>query len=82
MQVQIQKIEQKQVFKPVTVALNFENKADFDMFFDIVAYDHSIPEIVSSTYSDLGRKHEVEVYQHCKRMIQSIHSAMREHRCK
>ena len=80
MQVQIQEIEQKQVFKPVTVALNFENKADFDMFFNIVAYDHSIPEIVSSSYSDLDRKHEV--YQHCKRMMQCIHSAMREHRCK
>jgi hypothetical protein len=80
MQVEVKEIQGKKVFEPVSVVLNFENKEDFDMFFNIVEHDRRIPEIVSSGYSNLDRKHEV--YEHCERLMQSIHSAMREHKCK
>ena len=77
MQVQIQEIEQKQVFKPVTVALNFENKADFDMFFNTVSYNESIPHMIakdSDTYQ--------ADYDHCQKLLTAIYTSMREYRCK
>jgi hypothetical protein len=71
MQVQIKEIEQEKVFKPVMVALNFENKADFDMFFHMVSYNESIPELVA--------KGSPKDYNHCQKLLTAIHKSMREY---
>lgn len=74
MQVQVQEIEDKKVFKPVSVVLNFEYKEDFDMFFNMVGYDQSIPAVISK-----GRLDEDKIYEHCQKLLTAIHCAMREY---
>jgi hypothetical protein len=73
-QVEVKEIEQKQTFKPVQVVLNFENKEDFKMFFEIVGYNGSIPALVAK---DAGNYEED--YEHCQNLLTAIHRAMREH---
>jgi hypothetical protein len=73
-QVEVKEIVQKQTFKPVQVVLNFENKEDFQMFFEIVGYNESIPEVVAKA----GGNYEKD-YEHCQHLLTAIHRAMRQH---
>ena len=74
MKIELKEIEQKQTFKPVQVVLNFENKEDFEMFFEIVGYNESIPKLVAKDNGNY-EKH----YERCQNMLTAIHSAMREY---
>lgn len=76
MQVQVQEIEDKKVFKPVSVVLNFEYKEDFDMFFNIVSYDRSIPKLIA-----VDSTNSKEQYDHCQHILSCIHQSMREYKC-
>jgi len=53
------------------VVLNFENKEDFDMFFNIVSYNQTVPEAISK-----GRTDKDKIYEHCQRLLTDIHYAM------
>ncbi len=74
MQVEVKEIVQKQTFKPVQVVLNFENKKDFEMFFEIVSYNESIPEMVAA-----GSANYEKDCEHCQHLLTAIHHAMRQH---
>lgn len=74
MQVEVKEIVQKQAFKPVQVVLNFENKEDFKMFFEIVGYTKSIPALVAK-----DARNYKEDYEHCQNLLTAIYSAMRQH---
>jgi hypothetical protein len=71
MQVEVKEIQGKKVFKPVSVVLNFENKEDFDMFFNIVSYNRTVPEAISK-----GRTDKDKIYEHCQTLLTDIHTAM------
>ena len=71
MQVEVKEIQGKKVFKPVSVVLNFENKEDFDMFFNIVSYNRTVPEAISK-----GRTDKDKIYEHCQKLLTDIHTAM------
>jgi hypothetical protein len=73
-QVEVKEIVQKQTFKPVQVVLNFENKEDFRMFFEIVGYNESIPALVAK-----GAGNYEKDYEHCQHLLTAIHRAMRQH---
>jgi len=78
MQVEIKETPQVPTFKPVQVVLNFDNKDDFNMLFNIVGYNESIPKMIAGYASDT--KEYDSVYSHCQHLLTCIHKAMREHR--
>lgn len=80
MQVQVNENKQWQVFKPVTVALNFDTEEDFEMFFQIVSYNESIPAIVAKGYESSTQYDKI--YTHCSEILTKIHSTMRDYRIK
>ncbi len=78
MQVQVNENIQKPVFKPVTVALNFDNKEDFEQFFQIMGYNESIPDMIAQRYA--GTEEYQVMKDHCASLLTQVHSAMRQYR--
>jgi hypothetical protein len=77
MQVEIKETVQVPAFKPVQVVLNFDNKEDFMMLFNIVGFNESIPVVVARNKS--GTDTYQDEYQHCQHILTCIHKAMREY---
>ncbi len=78
MQVQVNENIQKPVFKPVTVALNFDNKEDYEMFFQIMGYNESIPHLIAQRYA--GAEEYQVMKDHCASLLTQVHAAMCEYR--
>lgn len=77
MQAQVNEKLEKKVFKPVTVALNFDNEKDFNMFYHIVGYTISIPELIAGS---LPPKDRNEAFDDCKKLLVNIRNAIYKYR--
>lgn len=78
MQVKVNENIQKPAFKPVTVALNFDNKEDFEQFFQIMGYNESIPHMIAKPHE--GTDQYQVIKDHCSHLLTQVHAAMREYR--
>lgn len=79
MQVQVNESIQKPAFKPVAVVLNFDNKEDFEMFFQTMGFNESIPKLLTSAGYSSPKEAEL-ARERCSELLTQVHAAMRDYR--